>query len=90
MSILSGLFHRKPETVQAIQFDGTLASAQAIERFTGGRFKPFYNGGRFIGCLESTYGIVTEVTGAPFWIIKESEKKYRIVSNETFRQEYEQ
>jgi hypothetical protein len=83
---------RKPATVEAFQFDGTLGNARDILNWGGeaSEFRAVISAGTrrpFIEVPVESGGVVT--AGPSDWIVRTESGRYRVLSDEKFLEEYE-
>lgn len=83
---------RKPVTVEAFQFDGTIGVAREILNWGGevSEFRAVISAGNrrpFIEVPIESGGVVT--AGPTDWIIRLENGKYRVLTDEKFLEEYQ-
>lgn len=83
---------RKPVTVEAFQFDGTIGVARDILQWAGegSEFRAVIQAGTkkpFIEVPHENGGVVT--AGPTDWIIKTEAGRYRVISDTKFLEEYQ-
>lgn len=83
---------RKPVTVEAFQFDGSVGGARDILAWAGegSEFRAVIQAGTkkpFIEVPHENGGVVT--AGPSDWIVRNENGKYRVLSDTKFLEEYE-